>query len=79
MVENVNQYRMPRSVPQVPCLFSSYIDEHFKKAFIWGINTVIDSKGDFVYKVELSDAHFLYHLQFNLDGALIGQEEESML
>jgi hypothetical protein len=71
--------RIPRSIPQVPGLFSEFLSKHFPKAFIWGINTVVDNSGQFVYKVELSDTRNLYHLMFNLDGELIERNEEIML
>jgi hypothetical protein len=75
----ISKPKYPQSIPQLPALFSGYINENFHRAFIWGINTSIDHSGQFVYKVELSDTNCLYHLKFNLDGELIGREEEIML
>jgi hypothetical protein len=73
------QHRIPRSIPQASGLFSSYLDQHFPKAFIWSIQTVVDVSGQFVYKVELSDALNLYHLKFNLEGNLLGKQVEAMI
>jgi len=78
-MQTTHTLQIPRSIPQVPCLFSNYLDKYHPKAFIWGIQTIVDGMGQFVYKVELSDTNHLYHLKFNLDGVLISEDKESML
>ncbi|HEV7231008.1 MAG TPA: hypothetical protein VGO45_06760 [Bacteroidia bacterium] len=79
MEKSASAFKTPKSIPEVPCLFTAYLNTHFSKAFIWGINTIVDISGQFVYKVELSDAANLYHLKFNLDGELLSMEKEAMI
>ena len=71
--------QLPKSIPLVSHLFAGYISDQFPKAFVWGINTVVDTSGQFVYAVELSDARNLYKLKLNLDGKLIAKEAEAMI
>jgi hypothetical protein len=77
-METTHTYQTPKSIPQVPALFSAYINSNFRNAFIWGIHTEVDASGQFVYKVELSEASNLYHLKFNLGGEIISRKEEAM-
>ena len=67
------------SLEQIPHEISEYIkNKHFDEEFLTCIRKVIDSKGQTIYNVEISQDEMLYKLQFNAEGILLKKETEPL-